>query len=306
MPPYTFTVFTPTYNREDTLPRVYDSLCAQTFSDFEWLIVDDGSVDGTEDLVRCWRNEAKFPIRYFYQPNQGKHVASNRGVREAQGELFLFFDSDDRCVPETLARFRHHWDNIPLSERNAFSTITALCSREDGSPLGPEFPAPVLDVSSPCEQMKYRRSAERWGVNRTEVLRAFPFPEIPGEKFISEGIVWTRMSLWYKTRFVNERLRIYCQGTEGLSASSLQLRVKNAVGARLCYRESLRPELPFTWRLRCAINYCRFSFHAGAGLFRLVLESQHAFLTAAFAPAGFLAYCVDRLQYPLPRGTASR
>jgi glycosyltransferase involved in cell wall biosynthesis len=298
--PYTFTVFTPTYNRKHTLPGVYDSLCAQTFADFEWLIVDDGSADGTEDLVRNWQRKGKFPIRYFYQPNQGKHVAFNRGVREAQGELFLVFDSDDRCVPETLARFKHHWDSIPYPQRNTFSTITALCWREDGSPLGPDFPASVVDASSPGEQMKYRRSAERWGVNRTEVLRQFPFPEIPGEKFIAEGIVWTRMSLSYKTRFVNERMRIFRYQADGLSASSVRLRVSNAVGARLCYQESLRAELPLAWRLRDAVNYCRFSFHAGAGWIRLVAESQHALLTAAFAPAGFLAYYFDRLQCRLP------
>lgn len=306
MPSYTFTVFTPTYNRKHTLPGVYGSLLVQTFSDFEWLIVDDGSVDGTEELVQQWQRDAKFPIRYFYQPNQGKHVASNRGVREAQGELFLFFDSDDRCVPETLARFKYHWDNIPVSERNAFSTITALCWNEDGSPLGSDFPASVVDAAAPGVQMRYRRSADRWGVNRTAVLRQFLYPEIPGEKFIAEGIVWTRMSLSYKTRFINERLKIICYQTDGLSASSASLRIRNAVGARLCYQESLRADVPLSWRLRDVVNYCRFSFHAGVGWIRLVAESRHALLAAAFAPVGFLAYCVDRLQYRPAQGTPSR
>ena len=301
MPSFFFTVFTPTYNRKHTLPGVYDSLCAQTFSDFEWLIVDDGSVDGTGELIEHWRKGAKFPIRYFYQPNQGKHVASNYGVREAQGELFLFFDSDDRCVPETLARFKYHWDSIPVSERNMFSTITALCRKEDGSPLGPAFPAPVVDIASSREQMRYRGSADRWGVNRTAVLRQFPYPEIPGEKFIAEGIVWTRMSQSYKARFINERLKIVRYQADGLSASSARLRVDNAVGARLYYQESLRAELPLSSRLRDAVNYCRFSFHAGAGWIRLVVESPHALLTAAFAPAGFLASCLDRWRYRSPR-----
>ena len=82
---YLFTVFTPTYNRASTLPRVYEGLKPQTFRDFEWLIVDDGSRDNTRELVQMWQAEACFPIRYIYQPNRGKPTAFNRGVQEAQG-----------------------------------------------------------------------------------------------------------------------------------------------------------------------------------------------------------------------------
>lgn len=90
----TFTVFTPTYNRAHTLLRVFSSLQAQTFQDFEWLIVDDGSTDGTEELIKHWGSESHFPVRYFKQENRGKHVAFNRGVREATGQFFLPLDSD--------------------------------------------------------------------------------------------------------------------------------------------------------------------------------------------------------------------
>ena len=105
---YIFTVFTPTYNRAHTLSRVYKSLADQTFKNFEWLIVDDGSTDGTKVLIEKWTEEASFPIRYFYQENQGKHIAHNLGVKKARGELFLSLDSDDTCVPEALERFNYH------------------------------------------------------------------------------------------------------------------------------------------------------------------------------------------------------
>ena len=105
--PY-FTVFTPTFNRAYTLQGVYESLAMQTFRDFEWIIVDDGSTDNTENLISEWKKEANFVIRYYYQTNQGKHIASNKGVKEAQGELFLFLDSDDRCVPQTLEVFKKY------------------------------------------------------------------------------------------------------------------------------------------------------------------------------------------------------
>ena len=85
---YTFTVFTPTFNRAHTLHRVYDSLRAQTFRSFEWLIVDDGSTDNTARLIEEWKTAGHFPIRYVYQRHAGAHFAINRGVQEALGELF--------------------------------------------------------------------------------------------------------------------------------------------------------------------------------------------------------------------------
>ena len=82
---YTFTVFTPTFNRAASIHRVYESLKSQTFRDFEWLIVDDGSEDDTAILVGNWIKETDFPITYMKQNHAGKHVAWNRALQKAQG-----------------------------------------------------------------------------------------------------------------------------------------------------------------------------------------------------------------------------
>ena len=84
------TIFTPTYNRAHLLPRLYESLCKQSVLDtdlspFEWLIVDDGSVDNTEEVVQGFIAEQTIPIRYFKKPNGGKHTAINLGAKEAEG-----------------------------------------------------------------------------------------------------------------------------------------------------------------------------------------------------------------------------
>ena len=105
-----FTVFTPTFNRAHTLHRVYTSLCSQTFTNFEWLVVDDGSEDGTEKLVMRWKKEAPFPVRYKKQKNSGKHMATNHGVSSARGELFVIADSDDEFLPNALKIFYDEWD----------------------------------------------------------------------------------------------------------------------------------------------------------------------------------------------------
>lgn len=83
------TVFTPTYNRAHLIGTLYESLCRQSFRDFEWLVVDDGSTDHTEAVISQFKAEERIFIRYIWQENGGKHRAINRGVQEAAGRTVL-------------------------------------------------------------------------------------------------------------------------------------------------------------------------------------------------------------------------
>lgn len=74
------TIITPTYNRADLLPRLYESLQRQSCQDFEWMVIDDGSRDGTEELMRRYIQEKKLPIYYEKQLNGGKHTADRKSV----------------------------------------------------------------------------------------------------------------------------------------------------------------------------------------------------------------------------------
>jgi glycosyltransferase involved in cell wall biosynthesis len=291
---FVFTVFTPTYNRASTLYRVYESLKQQTYHDFEWLIVDDGSIDNTSTLIEQWKKEAKFPIRYIWQKNQGKHIAFNYGVQEAKGELFLTLDSDDACLPEALERFQHHWNSIPVTQRSKFAGVTVLCLNQKGKVVGTEFPFYVTDSNSIEIHAKYGVIGEKWGFQKTDILKMFPFPEIPDENFITEAIVWHRISKKYKTRFVNEKLRIYYEDTSNsLTNSSIKCRVKNSKSARLYYQEYSSLNLPYIWKYRGVINYIRFSFHAGVNIIDIIKDSQNQDLTTILLVVGFLFYYLD-------------
>lgn len=251
---FRFTVLTATYNRAHTLNGVYESLCAQTFRDFEWLIIDDGSADETAKLVASWK--PWFALRYVPKPNGGKHTAINLGARLAEGKWILIFDSDDRCVPSALERFDHHVKHLPDADR--FANVSCLCANPDGTVVGSRYPGgEFIDVYAFAEQVRLRNS-ERWSIKRTEVLRQYPFPE--GECFVPDGLVWNRMSRKYATRFINESLRVYLPRPDGLSARVTKLRILSPKATRLYYRELIFSPAPAMVRIKAAINY--FSFLA--------------------------------------------
>ena len=100
----TFSVIVPTFNRVQLLPRCVSSVCRQTFSDFEIVIVDDGSTDATRAMVERL-GKADPRIRYAYQENRGAGDARNLGASLAEGRFLTFLDSDDEVGPEWLVRF---------------------------------------------------------------------------------------------------------------------------------------------------------------------------------------------------------
>jgi glycosyltransferase involved in cell wall biosynthesis len=298
---YLFTVFTPTYNRARTLPRVYESLQRQTCRNFEWLIVDDGSTDGTPGLISQWQAESNFPIRYIFQENQGKPAAFNHGVREARGELFLTLDSDDGCVPEALERFKYHWDSIPAAEKQKFSAVTVLCKDQNGNLVGDKFPRDVLDSDTIEVTFKFGVGGEKWGFQRTDVLKQFPFPSIPNAKFISESVVWFALSRKYKTRFVNEALRIYHVDDGG--ADHLSTLSPNVLSGRAyLHRFVLNELIDWLFRtprslFRSAINFSRYSFGLGIGPSSQIKQLHSAtarLLVALSIPLGFLMSLHDK------------
>jgi glycosyltransferase involved in cell wall biosynthesis len=204
-----FTVFTPTFNRAHTLHRVFDSLCAQTCRDFEWLIVDDGSTDNTADIVADWARTADFPIRYLRQENAGKHIAHNRAIAEARAPYTVIIDSDDALAENALARIKAVWHSIPADQRDSFSGVSGLCRDQHGEIVGDPYPAAPLDASIRAHVYEYKLRGERCGMVRTDILRRFPFPDIPNTCFVPEGVVWLDLSKHYKQRAVNEVFRIY-------------------------------------------------------------------------------------------------
>lgn len=304
---YTFTVFTPTYNREKTLPRVYNSLAVQTYQDFEWLIVDDGSTDSTSDLVKQWQAQANFAIRYIYQNNRGKHTAYNLAAKEARGKFLICLDSDDACIAEALARFKYHWDSLPEQEQNQFSGIDCLCQDPQGNTIGSPYPFDSMDSNYSEIRYRYKVTGEKWGFQRTEVMQEFPFPEPPVErvfKYIPENVIWSSLTKKYKARYVNECLRIYYPNSGEQQITKSSLANKNPSGLYLMSKSILEVDIDY-FRfypqafIIPAINYSRSCFHLKIHIFQQLKQLnswQGKLLWLITLPVGYLVWLRDRIK----------
>lgn len=203
-------VITPAYNRAHSLPRLFDSLCRQD-ADFEWIVVDDGSTDDTAAVVDGFRRQAPFPMRYLALPvNRGKHVAHNRGVSAACGELAGIVDSDDALLDGALATVWTAWTAIPAERRDRYCGVAGRCTTVDG-PLGAPLPdgAPYLDATYRDAAYLHDIVEERLRFDRLALLRLHSFPEPPGLRFVPESLVWSRVSGDLTIRYLDEPIRFY-------------------------------------------------------------------------------------------------
>ena len=252
------TVFTPTYNRAYILEHLYQSLCLQTCKDFEWLIVDDGSTDNTEELVVSWLSETSFSIRYIRQENAGKHFAINRGVKEAQGELFLIVDSDDHLTQDAIQVLSEGF--VEIAHDTNFAGISGVRVDFNGKRIGDSLPVDVLDCSALDLRLVHGIQGDMAEAYKTSVLKEFPFPEIYREKFCPEALVWNRIAQQYKLRYINKGYYRCEYRPDGLTAKITKLRRDSSQASLLYYSELYSFDISIIQKIKAAINYWRFAF----------------------------------------------
>lgn len=248
------TVFTPTYNRAHLLGRLYESLCAQRFTDFEWLIVDDGSTDGTASLVQGFIAERRIDIKYLSQRNGGKHRAINHGVGQAKGELFFIVDSDDYLPADSLQSIATEYAKCDSS----MGGVAGLDATDGGKVIGSGLAQEFIECNSMEIRFKHHVTGDLAEVLKTSVMREFPFPEIDGEKFCPEALVWNRIALKYNLRYFNKVIYIAEYQDGGLTDNIVRVRRQSPVTSTTYYAELLLSSIPWGQKLKAAINYWRF------------------------------------------------
>lgn len=216
-----FSVFTPTYNRGYIIEQLYHSLQNQSFKDFEWIVVDDGSTDNTESIFQKISEENNsFPVRYIKTQNGGKHSAINVGVANAQGELFFIVDSDDRLPLNSLERIDYYEKTIPVSEKCHFAGVCGQRGYFNGGSVGTTIEnTQTFDITS-LERNENMVSGDKAEVFYTSIMKKFPFPAFQNEKFLTECVVWNRIAYkGYKLRFFNEVVYLCEYLPDGLTAN---------------------------------------------------------------------------------------
>lgn len=252
------TIFTPSYNRAHLLLAAYESLCKQTCKDFEWLIVDDGSVDNTEVVVNGFVSEQKIQIRYFKKPNGGKHTAINLGAKVAQGELFWILDSDDSLPENAITVVAEKWQRIDNKE--SLAGICGYMAHLNGEVIGSPIVSEGTVASSIDIRYKLHIIGDMMEVWRTDVIKEYPFSEIQGERFCPEILVWNRIAKEYPLYMIPEVIyyRDYLEG--GLTDNIVRVRMNSPVASMMTYSELYSLDISIKERIKAAINYWRFAF----------------------------------------------
>ncbi|WP_438434863.1 glycosyltransferase family 2 protein [Gorillibacterium sp. sgz500922] len=282
----TLTVFTPTYNRGYILPACYESLKRQTSKDFLWLIVDDGSTDGTEELVRGWIAEGAVPIRYHYQANQGMHGAHNTAYELVDTELNVCIDSDDylpeKAVETIVSFWREHG-----SDRAA--GIAGLDIAPDGSVIGTPLPEGVAASTLTDLYGVHKVRGDKKLVYRSELTRRTPpYPLFEGEKYCPLSYKYVLIDQLHPLLLLNEPLCVVEYLEDGSSLNIIKQYRRNPRGFAF-FRKTAMTYAP-TWkeRMRETVHYVSSSLMSGNR--RFLRESPCPGYTVLALPAGLLLY----------------
>lgn len=208
------TIFTPTFNRARTLLRTYQSLCAQTCKDFEWLIIDDGSIDNTAEIVNKWIKEADFKIRYIYQENQGMHGAHNTAYKNINTELNTCIDSDDYMPTDAVESIISFWGK---NKNDKYAGFIGLDQREDGSIIGTPFPNNMSETTLIGFYANGGKGDKKL-VYRTDVIKKYPeYPIFNGERYVGLAYKYMLIDQDYTMLTLNKPLVIVEYQEDGSS-----------------------------------------------------------------------------------------
>ncbi|MBT0812923.1 glycosyltransferase family 2 protein [Litoribacter ruber] len=227
-----FSVFTSTYNRASFLTKVYESLLRQTYQNFEWVIIDDGSTDNTDSLIQNFIDKGKLKIRYIKKENGGKHTAWRIATEMFRGKYVLSIDSDDSLTPQALEIFNKHWNELENSNvYDEFWEVKARNMYENGRIVGNALPKDIFDTYAHILTYKFKVTGDLHGCRKTSVLRNeakvpdnFMFEDKCSN--FQESIRWFRAGKKYKTRYVEEVTSIVSLAAEDRLSSSDNKKIK--------------------------------------------------------------------------------
>ena len=300
------TAFTPVFNRRELIHRVWDGLCSQTCRDFEWIVIDDGSTDNVIELLNEYKERADFPVTVIRQENKGKHVAMNRAVEMARGELFTEIDSDDGIKSEAFEIIKKQWESLRSSER--FDECGGIgCLTVDpisGNLYDKKFPDQNTFFRWLDLKYKHKIKGGKWWFIRTEFRQRYLLPETAGCSYFPESFFYSKISRIAAFFVLNIPLKdVYADAPFSLVRTPENNR--NAEALYLSKLTQLNEEQDYILSTEGVVGFCRlmcsmWKFAFLSGRFSSVIPSLNpgvARLTGILCcPVGFLLYHIHLIR----------
>lgn len=278
------TIFTPAYNRAHTLKRTYESLKKQKCKDFVWLIIDDGSMDNTRELVESWvQQETEFEIRYIYKENGGMHTAHNVAYEHIDTELNVCIDSDDCLAENAVDNILNKWEEV---KDGNYAGIIGLDADFQGNIIGKGFPKGLKETTL---MGYYARggAGDKKLVYRTDVIKEYPtYPVFDGERYVALAYKYRLIDQNYKLAVLDEVLCNVEYQVDGSSGTMWKQYLKNPRGFAFWRKVCMQyPESKKRKVIDC-IHYCSSSLIAKNG--RYIQESPAKVLTVLCTVPGWM------------------
>lgn len=289
------TILTPTYNRKNELTNLYESLKRQINKNFVWYIIDDGSTDGTDKLIKRFQKEKLMTIRYDKKKNGGKHTAINYAAKKIDTELTMIVDSDDLLTPDAVETIFNDW--LENCENPRLGGLNYLRGYSGIEVIGKQWPHDEQignTITLTCNKGIVGDKAE---VIRTDILKSLPFPEFSGEKFLSECYLWIEMAKEYDMFMRNKIIYITKYLDGGLSKSGRSMQINSPKGAMLNAKEYMSPQFNVKLKMKNALLYNCYGFFSNTSFGQMWKESPNKFLTTLAYLPGFVLYRYWKKKY---------
>lgn len=278
------TVITPSFNRRNLLPRLYESLQKQTDQDFQWLLVDDGSTDATEKWAdEIHEKEQKFDFLYLRKENGGKHRALNYAHPFIKGKLVTVADSDDLLTADAVEKIKRKWNE--RKEDNSVLLIFQRGNMINGRQFDNSFPGGDKTATLVYFTNKGMHGDHCEVTTRNEFVK-YRFPEFPGEKFLGEAWLWQHIGDDGMAVFINEVIYLcdYLEG--GLTKAGRGMRKKNPRGGMEHALRFLDRRYSVKIRIKNALLYLYYGHIAGFSTGELFHKSGYPeLLMVAWVPS---------------------
>lgn len=278
-------IITATYNRKHTIQRVYDSLITQTDKDFEWVIIDDGSDDGTDELIESFKSSNLIIIKYRYKQNGGLHAAHNDAVRLAAGKLILLLDSDDWLRKDAVKIIKRYWSKY--EEDPTVASIVFLDVDKNGNVIGKMFPKNEFRSNHIECRFNLGINGDKAEVTRSSIMKKQPFIIMPGEKHSTSALIWNRIAKEYSSVYFNIPLKYVEYQCDGLTNNYMKYARSAPRTMALFYNEMTASDFRPVLRGEAAIKYIIYSSMYEKNIFR-VIRACYDLKAFLFIPLGLV------------------